>query len=105
MEDIQNGEDTLTTLGVYALEIGFSAITSYAPGIGSKAATNMGKQTIKRTVKAFAHDGVRAGFAEMGKAAKWYWKSAKRMIGANSWEQVKGFLNDFADTVIREAIW
>lgn len=104
VEDIKNGEDVLTTLGGYAFDVGLSAVTSYGPGLGSKAATNLGKQTVKRTWNAFKHDGLRASISEAGKAAKWYWKSAKTTIGRNSWEQTKGFLNDIADTAIQSWI-
>ena len=104
VEDIKSGEDVLTTLGGYAFDVGLSAVTSYGPGLGSKATTNLGKQTIKRTFNSFKHDGVRAGMKEIGKAAKWYWKSAKKSIGQVSWEQTKGFLNDLADTVIQSKV-
>ena len=101
---IKKGDDVLTTLGGYAFDVGLSAVTSYSPGLGSKAATNLGKQTIKRTVNAFKYDGFRTGIIEIGKAAKWYWKSAKKIIGKNSWEQAKGFFNELADITMQSLI-
>ena len=105
VEAIRKGEDVITTLGGYAIEVGLSAVTSHGPGLGSKAVTNLGKQTAKRTANAFAHDGILAGFKEVGKAARWYWKSAKKYIGRISLEQAKGILNGIADDAIRDAFF
>lgn len=72
--------------------------------LGSKAATNLGKQTVKRTFNAFVHDGFSAGFTEMGKAAKWYWKSAKKIILNNSCEQIKGGILGLIDNAIQNRV-
>ena len=101
VHDIKNGADVLSTLGGYALEVGIGAITSNSAGYGSKAATNLGKQTVKRTVNAFKHTGILAGFSEMGKAAKWYLKSGGKTIINNTCNQLISSLNDYADSKIR----
>lgn len=91
--------------GGYAFDVGISAVTSYSPGLGSKAVTNLGKQTVKRTANTFVHDGIQAGIKELGAAAKWYWKSAKTYIGEISKEQAKGLINGWADGMIRDRIF
>ena len=80
IESISSGSDVWSSVGDYVFEVGLSAATSYAPGLGSKAVSNLGKQTVKRTANAFAHDGFSAGFKEAGKVARWYWKSAKNVL-------------------------
>ena len=105
VKDIKNGKNVYATLGGYAFDVGISAVTSYSPGLGSKAVTNLGKQTVKRTANTFVHDGIQAGIKELGAAAKWYWKSAKTYIGEISKEQAKGLINGWADGMIRDRIF
>ena len=104
IEDINKGESIGATLGGYALDVAFSAITSYSGGLGSKHAANLGKQTIKRTWNVFVHDGFAAGFSEIGKAAKWYWKSAKTLIGSYTWEQIKDAAKSAGSTIVEKLI-
>ena len=44
-------------------------------GKGSKHLSNLGKQTIKRTVNAVSHDGLKVGVKEAGKALAYYGKN------------------------------
>ena len=104
VDDINDGVDVPTTLGRYALDIGLSAVTSYSRGLGSKHATKLGKQTIKRTWNVFAHEGFSAGFSEIGKAAKWYKKSAKKIIRSNSVGQFKDALKSGANIILENKI-
>ena len=46
------------------------------PGSGTKHMNNLGKQTIKRTINATKHKGLKAGFKESIKAFAYYGKSS-----------------------------
>ena len=48
------------------------------PGKGTKHLTNLGKQTVRRTFNATTHQGVKAGFKEVGKAFAYYGKNSAK---------------------------
>ena len=49
-------------------------------GAGSKNVTNLGKQTVKRTMDALTHQGVSTATKEFGKAIAYFGKNAKHMV-------------------------
>ena len=50
-------------------------------GKGSKHLTNLGKQTVKRTINATTHKGIKAGIKEAGKAFSYYAKNSAKYYG------------------------
>ncbi len=50
---------------------------------------NLGKQTVKRPVRAIRHSGVRQGIREGRKAFSYYAKSTKKYYAKKSWFFVK----------------
>ena len=68
-----NGFDVTDML--YDGAIGAAAGAVGGPGNGSKHLTNLGKQTVNRTVNALTHNGVKAAVNEGKKAASYYVKS------------------------------
>ena len=65
------------------------------PGKGSKHLTNLGKQSIKRSVNAFKNKGLKAGIKETGKALLYYGKNTKQYYK----EFVRGIPGDVVNTV------
>ena len=50
-------------------------------GKGSKHLTNLGKQTVKRTINVTTHKGINAGIKEAGKAFSYYAKNSAKYYG------------------------
>ena len=63
-------------------------------GKGTKHLTNLGKQTVKRTINTTTNKGIKAGLKELGKAFSYYGKNSAKYYK----DFVKGLPVDFIFT-------